>query len=402
MKANDGNLHVYQIGAEANQRQMNPRIIHFRPDNATREPQRGERSRARTGEWVQDEVAFIRRGEENAFEERDGLLRWMLAEFFLPRLGRRNGPHGFHLLAAVDLLHVRVIEFVARLGIFRGPDDGLGCVREVAAGKIGRGIGLHPGNIIKQLESELLHGEADGMNHVARAAYPDGAVRFQHALAGGEPLAIELMNLVIPDPNRVKIGAGQFVPIALVDAHHAAGVARDAVVREKIRRVGENQVDRVRRNLGEDFQAIALINFDAMRGIVKNRRGQLGRGVSVRRAGVRNWDGFGQFGTRRAEVRSAIGSLIESSLVSRQEGPGLKPIFISAPFFRTTQNVVLSGLKSGASTLSPQGIKKLMQLFMVRPHAFNRRSFELSRDQRSIPRGPTRLLARAISADLRF
>src|SRR5579863_4890467 len=167
----------------------------------------GEGGGAGAEEGVEDEVAFGGGGEENTFEKGDGLLRGMLAEFFLPGFGWRDGPDGFHLLAARDFLHQFVMEGVARLFIFRGPDDGFGGVREIAAGKIGRWIGFDPGNVVQELEAELLHGEADGMDHVAGAADPDGAIGLEDALAGGEPSAIEFMNFVVPDPCRAKFVA---------------------------------------------------------------------------------------------------------------------------------------------------------------------------------------------------
>jgi hypothetical protein len=51
------------------------------------------------------------------------------------------------------------MEGVARLGVFGGPDDVFGGVGEVAAGKIGRRIGLDPGNVVEELEAELLYDE---------------------------------------------------------------------------------------------------------------------------------------------------------------------------------------------------------------------------------------------------
>ena len=112
---------------------------------------------------------------------------------FLPGLGREDLPDGLHLLAAVEFLHERVVEGVAALGVFGGPDDGFGGVGEIAAGEIGRRVGLDPGDVVEELEAELLHGEADGMNDVAGAGDPDGAVGFQDALAGGEPGQVELV-----------------------------------------------------------------------------------------------------------------------------------------------------------------------------------------------------------------
>jgi len=76
---------------------------------------------------------------------------------------------------------------------FRGPDDGFRGVGEIAARKIGRRIGLDPGNVVQKLEAELLHGEADAMDDVGSAGDPDGAIGFEDALGGGEPGAVELM-----------------------------------------------------------------------------------------------------------------------------------------------------------------------------------------------------------------
>src|SRR5438876_9431639 len=132
----------------------------------------------------------------------------MLAEFFLPGFRRTDFPDGFHLLAAIGFLHELVMEGVARLGVFGGPDDGLGSVSEIAAGEIGRRIGLDPGNVVEELEAELLHGEADGMDDVGGAGDPDGAVGLQDALAGGEPGSVEFVNLVKSGPYRAKVRAG--------------------------------------------------------------------------------------------------------------------------------------------------------------------------------------------------
>ena len=218
-------------------------------------------------ERVEDEVAFVGGSEEDAFEEGEGLLGGMFAEFFLPGFGGRNVPDGFHLFAAGGFLHQLVIEGVAALFVFGGPDDGFGGVGEIAAGEIGRRIGLDPGDVVEDLEAELLHGEADGMDDVAGAADPDGAVGLEDALAGGEPGAVEFM---------VGVGAAGMVPFAFVDADHAAGVAGDAAVGEEIGRVGEDEVDGVFGNGGEDFEAIALVDrCDAW------RRGRRGRGEAI-------------------------------------------------------------------------------------------------------------------------
>jgi len=71
-----------------------------------------------------------------------------------------------------------VIEGVAGLFVLGGPDDGFGGVGEIAAGEVGRRVGLNPGDVVEELEAELLHGEADGMDDVGGAGDPDGAVGF--------------------------------------------------------------------------------------------------------------------------------------------------------------------------------------------------------------------------------
>src|SRR5215467_2848318 len=119
----DGKSDVYQIGTEAAKRESEEFGGEFAAQRVTAEAERGEESGAGAGEGVEDEVAFVRRGEENAFEERDGFLRGMLAETLLPGFGRIDFPDGLHLLAAVGVLHQFVVESVARLGVFRGPDD---------------------------------------------------------------------------------------------------------------------------------------------------------------------------------------------------------------------------------------------------------------------------------------
>jgi len=175
-------------------------------------------------------------------------------------------PDAFHLLPARHFPHQLVIECVPARLILRRPDDGLGGVYEVATGKVGRRIGLNPGNVIQQLHAELLHGETHRVNHVAGAADPDGAVGLEHTLAGGEPSAVELM---------VEVEPPGLIPRALVHGNHFARVAGDAVIGKKIGRVGENQVDAIWGNGGENLQAIALINLDVMIGVAKNRLGQL-------------------------------------------------------------------------------------------------------------------------------
>ena len=91
-----------------------------------------------------------------------------------------------------------------------------------------------PGDVVEELEAELLHGEADAVDDVGGAGDPDGAVGFEEALAGGEPGGVEGM---------VGVGALGFVPGAFVDGDHFSGVAGNAAVGEEVGRVGEDEVD---------------------------------------------------------------------------------------------------------------------------------------------------------------
>ena len=47
------------------------------------------------------------------------------------------------------------------------------------------GAAVYPRNVVEELEAELLHGEADGVDDVGGAGDPEGAVGFENALAGG-------------------------------------------------------------------------------------------------------------------------------------------------------------------------------------------------------------------------
>jgi len=138
----------------------------------------GNERGCRASERIEDEVAFVGGGEQDSFEESDGFLRRVFAEFLFPRFRRLDFPDRFHLLAAIGFLHEFVIEGVSRLLAFRSPDDGFGSVGEIAARKIGRRIGFDPGNVIEQFEAELLHGETDAMDDMGGAGDPDGAIRF--------------------------------------------------------------------------------------------------------------------------------------------------------------------------------------------------------------------------------
>lgn len=151
--------------------------------------------------------------------------------------------------------------------VFRGPENRLGGVGEVAAGEVGRRVGLFPRDVVEDFEAELLHGEADGEDDVVRAGDPDRAVGLEDALAAGEPFAVEVV---------VLVRALGFVPVALVHLHHFAGVAGDAAIGEKIGRVGKDAVEAAFGIFGgygvEQLEAVAVVEPEAARGVGEDQR----------------------------------------------------------------------------------------------------------------------------------
>ena len=118
----NGKLDLYQIGTEAAKGEGEEVGGEFAAEGVTAEAEGGEEGGAGAGEGVEDEVAFIGGGEEDALEEGDGFLRGVLAEFFLPGFWRTDFPDGLHLFAAIDVFHQFVMEGVAGLGVFGGPE----------------------------------------------------------------------------------------------------------------------------------------------------------------------------------------------------------------------------------------------------------------------------------------
>jgi len=90
VEAGDGNLGVYQIGTDAEERQGYRGYGGISGDDFAREAEGGECARAAPKKWIENEIVLIGGSEEDAFEEGQGLLGGMLAEFFLPGFGRRD------------------------------------------------------------------------------------------------------------------------------------------------------------------------------------------------------------------------------------------------------------------------------------------------------------------------
>ena len=73
---------------------MNPCLLEIYSYDLPREAQCGDCGAA-AEERVEDGVAFVGGGEEDAFQEGEGLLGGVLAEFFLAGVGRRIGQTDF-------------------------------------------------------------------------------------------------------------------------------------------------------------------------------------------------------------------------------------------------------------------------------------------------------------------
>ena len=84
-------------------------------------------------------------------------------------------------------------------------------------------------------------------------------------MAGGEPGAVKRM---------IGVRTARFVPFAFIDADHFAGVAGDAAIGEEVGRVGEDEVDGIFRNGGEDFQAVAVVDAEVVFFVVEGGGGQ--------------------------------------------------------------------------------------------------------------------------------
>ena len=129
-----------------------------------------------------------------------------------------------------------------------GPEDGFGGVGEVAAAQVGRSVALVPDDLVEELVVQLLHGAADDVYYVSRAGDPDGPVASEQPPAKREPSAGEL------------VGFGEAfrsVPIAFIDADHAAALAGDSSAGKEIWRVGEDHVKAACGKPGKDLERIA-------------------------------------------------------------------------------------------------------------------------------------------------
>jgi len=234
---------------------------------------------------------------------------------------------------------------VPALLIFRRPDNRLGSMREIAARKIRRRIRLHPTNVVQQFKFKLLHGEADGVDHMAGPANPNRAVRLQNALASRQPGPIKFV---------IRIRPTRAIPLALVHADHLPRMAGNSIVRKKVRRVRKNQIHAIHRHSRKNIEAIALINPDVVLVIAKNGLRQRARNKLNTVNPIQIFSSFRQR-SQRSQSHSRIGSLITKELKSSRANTQIAP---ASPFtlssakgrHPTTQNNVRSRIPDGRTT----------------------------------------------------
>src|SRR5690606_35657148 len=102
-------------------------------------------------------------------------------------------------------------------------DEELGRVGEVAAGQVGSGVRLVPGDGVENVEAELLHGEADREDHVVGAGNPYRSRRLEDALDLFEPPALEGV---------ILRQAARRIPLPLVHRCPPAALTGEAAVGE--------------------------------------------------------------------------------------------------------------------------------------------------------------------------
>ena len=163
---------------------------------------------------------------------------------------QRNEPVRAHLDVVVARLEGFVVErIIALLGAARRPDQGLMRIGEAAAAEIRHRVGFAPDNVVEDPKPQILEHRADAENIVVGADHPQRGGRLHHAAAGHEPGAGEIV---------IGGEARELVPI-VVDGIDAGivGPLEVALELEIVRRIGENEIDGLRRQLCHLGNAVA-------------------------------------------------------------------------------------------------------------------------------------------------
>ena len=150
----------------------------------------------------------------------------------------------------VELFHQMMIEGIAAVFRFFGPDDELDIVLQACAVKIGHSVVLEPCDRVQHPETQILHDRADAENVVIRARYPDGRNILHDTLAAGQPLPGE----------RVVFGkTAELIP-AVIHPVDFCQVGPPQIIFELqiVRRVGKHQINALLWQRRQDFQRVAV------------------------------------------------------------------------------------------------------------------------------------------------
>ncbi len=183
-----------------------------------------------------------------------GLLRRVELEAVLVAQPLRPGaqrqePVAAHLQVVVQRLHGLVVEAVAAVPAPRRPDQRLVRVGEAAPAEIRHRVGLAPHHVVEDPEAQVLQDGADAEDVVVGADHPDRAVLLQQPPALAEPA---------PGEGVVGGEVAEPVPVLVHRVHQAVvGPAQLAAELQVVRRVGEDAVDRGRRQHAHQWDAVA-------------------------------------------------------------------------------------------------------------------------------------------------
>ena len=159
-------------------------------EEAPAQAARDRAGRAGAAERVEHEIVGARGRENDAGQQRFGLLRRMqlLAVAVLEPLlagAQRDQPVGAHLNVFVAGLERLVVERVVPLGgVARRPDQRLVRVGEAAAAKVRHRVGFAPDDVVEDPEAEVLEDRADAENVVIGTDDPQRRARLHHPPAG--------------------------------------------------------------------------------------------------------------------------------------------------------------------------------------------------------------------------
>ena len=159
-------------------------------------------------------------------------------------------PVGAHLFrSSLRAFHCPVVEGVFSAFFLLNPKQGLVGVGQAHTPEVRHRVRFNPNHIVQDPVLEVLQDLPDPVDVVVRTDHPQRPGRFEHPPAGGQPFAgevvilgktIELIPVVVHSVHLGQVGAPEF-----------------ALQLEVIGRVGEDQVNRIFRQVGQNLAAVA-------------------------------------------------------------------------------------------------------------------------------------------------